>query len=58
MMRRVSVSVALALALVLAAAPSAKADHVFFAKPLPPAFNELPYPEEPDGFSWRAPAPR
>ncbi len=31
MMRRVSVSVALALALVLAAAPSAKADHVFYA---------------------------
>jgi hypothetical protein len=31
------------------------ADHVFFDKPLSKEFGELAYPEEANGFDWRAP---
>lgn len=32
------------------------ADHVFFGKPLSGEFGQLAYPEEPNGFTWKAPA--
>ena len=32
------------------------AAHLFDGKPLPPEFNQLPYPEERHGFAWQAPA--
>lgn len=32
------------------------ADHVFFGRPLPPGFGDLPYPEDRDAYSWSAPS--
>lgn len=32
------------------------ADHVFWGKPLPSEFGQLPYPLETDGFPWTAPS--
>jgi hypothetical protein len=31
------------------------ADHVFFDKPLPEGFGQLPYKEEKNGFTWDVP---
>ncbi len=33
----------------------AYADHVFFHKPLPKEFGQLPYPEDKRGFTWDVP---